>query len=72
MLCSNKRSISIEYNTVTRGNQITPLANPKEIIFTSYVKNLELTISEQQWDKITELVLIIKLDNIKDLIPPFY
>lgn len=63
-------SISIEYKAVTRGSQITLLANPEEIIYTSYDKNLELKISKHQWDEITVLVLNIDLDNMVNLISP--
>ena len=65
-----KDSISIEYKAVTRGSQISLLANSEGIIYKSYDKNLELKISEHQWDEITVLVLNIDLDKIKNLIPP--
>ena len=65
-----KDSISIEYKAVTRGSQISLLANSEGIIYKSYDKNLELKISEDQWNEIKDLVFSIDLDAMKNLIPP--
>lgn len=65
-----KDSISIEYKAVTRGSQISLIANSEELIYTSYDKNLELKISEHQWNEITALVLDIDLEAMKKLVPP--
>ncbi|MDC9721417.1 MAG: hypothetical protein PSN34_01420 [Urechidicola sp.] len=65
-----KDSISIEYKAVTRGSQISLIANSNEIIYTSYDKNLDIELFKHQWNEIRDLVLSIDLDSMQKLIPP--
>lgn len=63
-------SISIEYKAATRGSQVSLIASSEEIIYTSFDKNLELKMSEHQWDDIKKLVSKIELESISDLKAP--